>query len=113
MPTPVGHAVAGLAIAWMFRGRAGLALASALAAVLPDVDLLFGSHRTYTHSIGAVAIVGLVSWLVIRRRSDAIGSTLAITVAYGSHLLLDWLGKDSSTPSGVMALWPFSSRYYI
>ncbi len=34
----------------------------------PDLDLLIGSHRTYTHSIGAVFVVGIVSWLVMRGR---------------------------------------------
>jgi LexA-binding, inner membrane-associated putative hydrolase len=113
MPTPVGHALGGLAAAWMFRRRAGLALACVLAAVVPDLDLLFRSHRAYTHSIGAVAIVALVAWLVMRRGPHTLGSTLAMTAAYGSHLLLDWLGKDSSNPPGLMALWPFSSGFYI
>lgn len=113
MPTPVGHALAGMTTAWIFRRRAGIALACALVAAIPDVDLLFGAHRTYTHSIGAVAIVGLVSWLVMRRRPDTISSTFAMTAAYGSHFLLDWLGKDSSNPPGLMVLWPFSSRFYI
>lgn len=113
MPTPVGHALGGIAVAWFFRRGAGLARACALAAAAPDVDLLFHAHRTYTHSIGAVTIVGLATWLVMRRRARAISSTLAITAAYASHLLLDWLGKDSSSPAGLMALWPFSSRFHI
>lgn len=113
MPTPVGHALAGVATAWIFRKRAGLVLTCALAAVVPDVDLLFRAHRSYTHSVGAVAIVGLATWLVMRRRPHTLSSTLAITAAYSSHLLLDWLGKDSSSPAGLMALWPFSSRFYI
>ena len=29
------------------------------------------------------------------------------------HVLLDWLGADSSSPRGVMALWPASSAFYI
>jgi hypothetical protein len=33
--------------------------------------------------------------------------------AYGSHLLLDWMGKDTSIPPGFTALWPFSSDYYV
>jgi hypothetical protein len=30
-----------------------------------------------------------------------------------SHTLLDWLGQDSSTPRGLMALWPLSHEYFI
>ena len=37
----------------------------------------------------------------------------ALTAAYASHLVLDWTGKDTSPPSGLMLLWPFSSRYYM
>src|SRR5262249_44174885 len=37
---------------------------------------------------------------------------LACAAAWGSHVLLDWLGTDRTPPSGVTALWPFSSAYY-
>ena len=36
-----------------------------------------------------------------------------MAAAYGTHILLDWLGKDTAPPFGLPALWPFSSRYYI
>jgi hypothetical protein len=32
--------------------------------------------------------------------------------AYASHILLDWLGQDTSAPSGIMALWPASQAYF-
>jgi membrane-bound metal-dependent hydrolase YbcI (DUF457 family) len=80
----------------------------------PDIDILFGSHRTYAHSIGAAVAVGLVAWAVLRRRTAFAASfALIIAAAYGSHIVLDWLGKDSSTPPGMMALWPLSSGFYI
>jgi hypothetical protein len=37
---------------------------------------------------------------------------LAITAAYATHTLLDWLGTDSWPPIGIMALWPASPGYY-
>ena len=37
---------------------------------------------------------------------------VACILAYASHILLDWLGSDTSPPIGVMALWPFSREYY-
>ena len=37
----------------------------------------------------------------------------AVGLAVLSHVLLDWLGKDSSTPRGLMALWPWTPAYYI
>jgi inner membrane protein len=37
----------------------------------------------------------------------------AVALAFGSHIVLDWLGADSSAPRGVMALWPVSSAFYV
>jgi membrane-bound metal-dependent hydrolase YbcI (DUF457 family) len=125
MPTPVGHAIGGLAAAWLVQSvqrqrrfldasgsEAQLAFLCAAVAVLPDFDLLLGTHRGYTHSLGAVAAVGVISWLLLQRHTSS-ASTAVITAAYGSHLLLDWLGKDSADPAGLMLLWPLSSRFYI
>ena len=65
MPTPVGHALGGLTAAFLINAFArrpaltvGLLAASAAVAVSPDLDILVGSHRTYTHSVGAVVVVG-------------------------------------------------------
>jgi membrane-bound metal-dependent hydrolase YbcI (DUF457 family) len=181
MPTPLGHALGGLAFGWLIAGggrqpqpsaahaphsphasgarhapsaldasqapRAadapGAAHASQLARLrehippdwrraavfamlgaLPDIDLLFHAHSTYTHSLGATLLVGLVAWLLLRvrdgdgdRGSDREGTSRAIVAlacgaAYGSHVLLDWLGTDTSPPFGITALWPFSSAYF-
>jgi inner membrane protein len=121
MPTPAAHALGGIAAAFLVdsvRRRPvlspALLVASAVAAMAPDLDLLAGSHRTYTHSIGAVTIVGVVTWLVtLRRVPNAARAALIVMAAYGSHLLLDWMGKDTSIPPGLTALWPFSSDYYV
>ena len=32
--------------------------------------------------------------------------------AVASHILLDWLGSDTTPPIGVMALWPFTRAFY-
>jgi len=116
MPSPVGHALGGLAAAFFINAcsrrpglTVGLLSAAAVLAVAPDLDILAGSHRTYTHSVGGVAIVGLASWLILRARAKA---AAAVTAAYASHLALDWLSKDTSLPSGLTLLWPFTSRYY-
>ena len=121
MPTPVGHVLGGLAAAFLAFAAAprqrwvtpGLLGAAALAAIFPDFDLLLGAHRTYTHSIGAVVSVTLVSLVLLRKRAGVVTSALAIGAAYASHLVLDWFGKDSSNPPGLMLLWPFSSNYYL
>jgi membrane-bound metal-dependent hydrolase YbcI (DUF457 family) len=111
MPSPIGHALGAAAAGWALGSerpsvrRTALLVAVGLA---PDLDLLFGTHSTYTHSVGAVAIVTLIAWLATR---DA-RLTAAVAAAWASHLLLDWLGSDSRDPIGIMALWPFSTAHY-
>ena len=78
-------------------------------ACFPDIDFLFHSHSTYTHSVGAVLIVTVMAALTIRRPL----LVAACAATYGSHLLLDWLGRDTNPPLGIMALWPFSRAYYM
>ena len=119
MPSPVGHALGGLAAAFVVdalarRPRLTLPLLSAAVAfaLSPDLDLLAGSHRTYTHSLGAVAIVAVACCLALRVRRGTAAGTALLTAAYASHLPLDWLSKDTRHPRGLTALWPFSDTYY-
>jgi membrane-bound metal-dependent hydrolase YbcI (DUF457 family) len=125
MPSPVGHALGGLAAGWlatdvgarrpavMNRPFATAILFAALGA-LPDVDVLVeGTHRLYTHSLVAVALVGLTVAVSPRRLGFGRARfALVCMAAYGSHLLLDWLGDDRSVPIGIRALWPFSDAYF-
>ena len=83
----------------------------AAAGMAPDLDLLVGAHSGPSHGVGPALILGMVSWLVVRPRDAVLAA--AMTLAYGSHTLLDWLGTDSSPPIGIMALWPFSREYYM
>jgi membrane-bound metal-dependent hydrolase YbcI (DUF457 family) len=119
MPSPVGHALGGLAAAFVVDSLARrptltlpLLAASAVMAVAPDLDILAGSHRTYSHSVGGVAMAGVLSWLVLRAFASNGAAAAALTAAYASHLPLDWLSKDTSYPSGLTALWPLTTTYY-
>lgn len=119
MPSPVGHALGGLAAAFVVDSLARrptltlpLLAASAVMAIVPDLDILAGSHRTYSHSVGAAAIVGVVSWLALRARGSSGAAAAVLTAAYASHLPLDWLSKDTSYPSGLTVWWPFTMTYY-
>jgi hypothetical protein len=101
VPSPIGHALGAAAAGWLVAGgRPSWRSTAALVAV--------GSHSTYTHSIGAVALVTAVAWAVTRDHRWA----LALGAAWASHLLLDWMGSDTSHPIGIMALWPFSTAHY-
>ena len=116
MPSPVGHALGGLAAGWLVAGRntssprlsVGDAVVFAAAGMAADLDLLFAVHRGPTHAIGAVVAVGIVIFVATRRRRFA----AAVAAAYASHTLLDWLGTDTTSPMGIMALWPFSREYF-
>src|SRR5262245_66413879 len=127
MPTPIGHALAGVAAAWIAdlvpgdrawrmapasaswyeRAGNGLTVAGALLAVSPDLDLVWlpwfpRQHRTMTHSIGAVILVGLfAAAIAINKHRPAARLALMCAAAYATHLLLDWLGVDNYPPRGV------------
>ena len=134
MPSPIGHALAGIATAWAVdlvpgdrtgriappasslyvRAGNGLTLICAALAMAPDLDLLMAGHRTLTHSIGATVFVALfAAAMAVNAGSPVLRVTSMCAGAYASHLLLDWLGADSSRPYGLRALWPFSDEYYI
>jgi inner membrane protein len=128
MPTPIGHVLGGLAAGWLVAGRSTAARAvrarsswwahardsrAALFGAIgaaPDIDLLFGTHSTYTHSVGAVAATAVAALLWTRGRHPRLAAACAAAVA--SHALLDWLGSDTTPPIGVMALWPFTREFY-
>ena len=116
VPSPVGHALGGIAAGWFVarrarsprRSAAGDVVVFAVAGMAADLDLIFGLHRGPTHGIGTACLVGIVAYLATRRRLLA----AAVAAAYGSHTLLDWLGTDTSAPIGIMALWPFSREFF-
>jgi membrane-bound metal-dependent hydrolase YbcI (DUF457 family) len=125
MPSPIGHALGGMIVGLLvpsaeaapgqsrppisWRGLR-VPLAMGIVACLPDLDFLWGRHNFETHSLGAALLAGLVMLAATRgRRWDL---ALAVTAAWSTHVLFDWLGSDDSLPIGVMALWPFSHDFY-
>ena len=86
---------------------AGAAILAAVS-IAPDLDLLISSHRGESHSVGAALIAGLLALAITKRPRWAV----AVTLTWGSHILLDWLSNDTRPPIGVMALWPFTRDYY-
>ncbi len=122
MPSPIGHTLAGCAVALavmpsqMLQAWEAWALCF-ICANLPDVDfipgLLTGDPRTFhrgpSHSVMAALVAtclggALLTWSAVPWQ---IGAGL-IFLAYGSHVALDCF-----TPGrGVLLGWPLSSRRY-
>jgi membrane-bound metal-dependent hydrolase YbcI (DUF457 family) len=134
MPSPIAHALAGVAVAWTadlvpgdrawrtaspdasWYQRAGNGLTGICAALgmAADLDLLRGGHRTFTHSIGAVFFVTLfAAAMAVKSRRPIARVTAMCAAAYATHILLDWLAEDPYFPYGIRALWPLSDRFYI
>ena len=126
MPSPVGHGLAALALSALAARDSDELLASRLAgvavvcALAPDADLLFrfvdgrSHHQMQTHGIGCAALAGLFVWGWARwKRWPRPGRYgLLAAAAWLSHILLDYLGRDTAPPIGLMALWPLSSGFY-
>lgn len=126
MPSPIGHALAGLSV-HVLSARDGAerrslrrAVLLAGAATAPDLDLLFrlvdgrNHHQAETHSIGASVLAALAVWaaaLVLRWARPA-ALAAAAGVAWLTHVLLDYVGHDTHPPIGIMALWPFESGFH-
>jgi membrane-bound metal-dependent hydrolase YbcI (DUF457 family) len=118
MPSPIGHALAGVGFVWSVQPRAErpLILTAATLAALPDIDILFpGWHRAVTHSVGFVILTFIVAAGVTGWVTGRIAWRIALLCAgaYATHLLLDWLGADHFAPYGIRALWPFDDGWYI
>jgi len=133
VPSPAGHLIAGVAVAWaaeafalrrprvLDAGRPSadapivtpLVLACAALALAPDLDILLASHRTYTHSIAAAALAALAGGAMARAlRLPGLATGLTCGLAVASHIALDWLGHDGTPPIGLMALWPLSASFF-
>lgn len=130
MPSPLGHALGGALAGGIAAGSAALtagpwwreAAVLALIGMAPDLDFLIGQHSQHTHSLGAVLIIGGLAFAVAGARPGIAPAALpgrlkyrwalAVAAAYGSHILLDALGHDTTPPLGVMAFWPFSADFY-
>ena len=124
VPTPVGHALGGLAV---FVGTQGIPKdwtllgATLVAALLPDLDLAIGPfagrsyHHYFTHSLGfTVLFAGIAYWTMRKMgRVAPFRDAGVIATGYLSHIILDMLTKDMTPPFGVQLLWPFSDAFII
>jgi inner membrane protein len=124
VPTILSHAVAGAAIASASGTRARVAaklwIAVAIAAALPDIDVvaftlgipygnMFG-HRGLTHSLVFAALMGLVIVkLLFAREGNRLALVLLFFVVIASHGVLDAMTDGGL---GVAFFAPFSAHRY-
>ena len=123
MPTIITHAAVPLLLGAALGKRTvppRLLAAGAIAAMLPDADVLafkFGvayadtfGHRGATHSIGMAVALGILAALAHRPlRSTTWQAFLFVGLAALSHPLLDALTDGGL---GVALAWPFSSERF-
>lgn len=127
MPSPLGHALAGLAAGTAASGGRTLlgpvkdVVFFAGVGMLADLDFIPGLilgqgsswHRGVSHSITAAAAAGLLAWLWARRKPGGGWLALGALAAYLSHIALDYLNVDTRPPFGIPLLWPFSGEYML
>lgn len=65
------------------------ALAYSMFGVVPDLDVLFGTHRSYTHSFVIVGAVLLPLLLAAKVKGRAITPILVVTLVVFSHIFMD------------------------
>jgi inner membrane protein len=137
MPLPLAHSLAGVAV-WATLDRSSdlrpagrLALAVVIANA-PDLDLVPGVllgdpnrfHHGFTHSLLTAVAVGVALGWAARCRvppalarafpGGGIGTAILVAALWSSHVVLDMLTHDASSPMGVLALWPLSdARFHL
>lgn len=127
MATPLGHSLAGYAIASFSTGSQGrdrwqLTALCMLMAVAPDLDLLPGLlqgklvlyHGSISHSLGAGLLASLALAGLFKLRGRSFRAQFGwFFGAYASHLILDFFGPDGRPPYGIPLFWPLSGAYFI
>lgn len=121
MPTPIGHALGGIAAGAMIlrdpttitsvaRRRLSILATFGVLGMLADIDfLVFSPHRHATHSLVVGGLIGIMGMAVLPGKPLI---WMSGSAAYLSHVFLDWLGADTVEPIGIMALWPFDEGHY-
>lgn len=127
MPLATGHGLAGLMTAYYFkqdRIPPWKAVLCVLAANIPDLDyipgILIGApkhfHPSFTHSFFSAIIFSLIAYSILKHVApqDCRRWTLALGIAYISHIFLDIIQVDDYTANGigVPLFFPFTNQCY-
>jgi membrane-bound metal-dependent hydrolase YbcI (DUF457 family) len=127
MPTPVGHALAGIAAGSLYTKPPPLTTAwkdiaiFAILGQIPDLDFIPGIlmgkpdywHHGASHSIFAALAVGLIFYIYGRTRGEGRRWGLMAFWVVFSHVFLDAINEDTSPPHGIPLFWPVSNEYFL
>ena len=125
LATPVGHLLLAAAITQSLARNdkeRKLGLLISPVALLPDFDIVLGLlsgyiweyHRGISHSLAMAVIFGVVSLIGLKlwRVRSPVYLSMLISLAYASHVVLDYLVFDNARVPGVQIIWPLSSELY-
>jgi inner membrane protein len=124
MPTPIGHAIAGLVVNKLTR-KSTVDLSEAALCIFmanaPDLDWIPGIltgrpalyHQGISHSFGISILGSLLVAAAFHLTGRSFKRAFLIgLLAYSSHLLLDFFGLDSREPIGIPLLWPLLDQTF-
>ena len=126
MPTPIAHSLMGYVFfADRYKANWKLnrydSLTFIVVANLADIDyvpgFLMGNpnkfHHGMTHSFTFAVLMGIVFGLFyyFKKHGDFLKYFSIFSLTYVSHLVLDFIGKDTKYPYGEQLFWPFSKIY--
>lgn len=126
MPSPIAHALAGLALYLAVSPptrpapRWGPALLCVAAAGAADLDFVAGFavgdgnrfHQGPSHSLAVALALGVaLAGLPIRSLGGWTRRWALFTALAVSHLALDLVTRDARPPYGIPLLWPFSTAH--
>jgi hypothetical protein len=123
MATPIGHALAGIAVTCVSpHRRLDYLILGISMAVAPDLDILPGMllgtpviyHGGITHSFGFALLVSLAAAVLFALRGEPFLRVFKFAlIAYSTHLVLDFVGPDGREPLGIPLFWPLLKEHFL
>ena len=128
MCTPIGHTLFGYSVflaspLWNQWKAWRIFLFVLIVANMPDLDIVIGYivgkpnlyHQHFSHSLFFVMCVSILLGWGSKWFLKGFGLKMGLLTAgiLLSHLMLDFLGRDTSYPYGIQVFWPFSKEFFI
>lgn len=128
MPTPIGHALVGLAVFAQlkppqYRFSFLTIVLIAFASVFPDLDFIPGFivgepnkfHRDISHSVGFLGLLLIIIFSFERfiLKKDKATFSLWFFIFFSLHIITDYFSADTRLPFGQPIFWPISENYYM